>query len=271
MKLASANTSSPVRLRKRPLAPTVKSASRALELMEVLGAEHDGLVAMEIARRLDMPQSSTSVLLRSLVELGFVKIDKKKRTYLPTARVALIGSRVESQFFGGKNLLQLLNEVSMNTEEQAFLGIQNGVNVRILQAAGHFAFGKPQHYVGALRPLATTASGRLILSKMPKADASSIIARFNAETDKSDRVQLRECLSDLQKIRERGYALSLGKQATNAAVAIEVPQESAAGIQTISIGGCRDQIVARQHDLVAIARATISQFSESPESTTGPH
>ena len=64
--------------------PTVKSAARVFEVLEYFDRIRRAATVMEIARTLDYPQSSTSVLLRSMVELGYLEQDPARRFALWT-------------------------------------------------------------------------------------------------------------------------------------------------------------------------------------------
>src|SRR5690606_35115741 len=77
-----------------------RSIKRTLEVLEFFDAEHPAVSVSEISRALGYPQSSTSILLKSLMELGYLHYDKVTRTYRPTARVALLGRNVQSYLFG---------------------------------------------------------------------------------------------------------------------------------------------------------------------------
>src|SRR5690606_41118792 len=64
-------------------ASVVKSAGRALQILEYFDAVQREASVSEISRALHCPQSSTSVLLRSLVHLGYLQNDRYRRTYYP--------------------------------------------------------------------------------------------------------------------------------------------------------------------------------------------
>ena len=75
-----------------PLAErTVKSARRVLEVLELFAERRGPLTVGEVAAALAYPQSSASVLLQSLVALGYLVHDRGQRTFLPTLRVAFLG------------------------------------------------------------------------------------------------------------------------------------------------------------------------------------
>src|SRR3954467_12300537 len=75
-----------------PASALVKSAGRVLQVLEFFDEVQREARVQEIAERLSFPQSSTSVLLKCLVQLGYLDYDANSRSFLPSPRVALLGT-----------------------------------------------------------------------------------------------------------------------------------------------------------------------------------
>ena len=69
----------------------VKSAVRVFEVLELFDTLRRDASLSEIARELGYPASSTSMLLQSMVECGYLA-QGEKRTFRPTPRVKLLGA-----------------------------------------------------------------------------------------------------------------------------------------------------------------------------------
>ena len=69
----------------------VKSAVRVFEVLEFFDTLRRDASLSEIARELGYPASSTSMLLQSMVECGYLA-QGEKRTFRPTPRVKLLGA-----------------------------------------------------------------------------------------------------------------------------------------------------------------------------------
>ena len=93
----------------------IKSAQRALEVLEYFSDARPTATVMDIARSMGYPQSSTSELLNCLVSLGYLNRDRDQRTYRPTARVAVIGSSVQPELFRKGRLLAILDHLAEET------------------------------------------------------------------------------------------------------------------------------------------------------------
>jgi len=75
----------------------VKSAVRVLEVLELFDRLQREASVGEVARELGYPVSSTSMLLGSLLERGYLRHGPDQRTYFPTPRVTLLGAWIEPQ------------------------------------------------------------------------------------------------------------------------------------------------------------------------------
>ena len=61
-----------------------KIARRVIEVLEYFALGHDRATVMDVARKYGRPQSSTSELLSSMVEMGLLYKEPLARFYAPT-------------------------------------------------------------------------------------------------------------------------------------------------------------------------------------------
>ena len=78
----------------------------------------------EIAEKLDMPQSSTSVLLKTLANAGYLERDPSGGEYLPSERVSFLGNWVTQLPDRREGLPDLMRSLSNATGETVLLGRQ---------------------------------------------------------------------------------------------------------------------------------------------------
>ncbi|HYF18084.1 MAG TPA: helix-turn-helix domain-containing protein [Ramlibacter sp.] len=71
---------------------TVKSAVRALEVLELFDRLQREASVGEVARLLGYPLSSTSVLLSTMMGCGYLRAGAAQHTYVPTPRLARLGA-----------------------------------------------------------------------------------------------------------------------------------------------------------------------------------
>src|SRR5947207_15104266 len=152
---------------------TIQSARRVLEILEYFDQTHRTATVMDLSRSLDYPQSSTSELLRCLTRLGYLYYNRYRRTYSPTARVALLGSWVEPALFRGGAVLTALDRIADTIGETVVLSTASNYVVQHL----HVVEGAGEHAVlehaGATEKLLHCSPGRLLLSSFEDAHIRS--------------------------------------------------------------------------------------------------
>jgi DNA-binding IclR family transcriptional regulator len=149
-----------------PEPSVVKSAHRVLRIFEYFAEIQRPASMTEIARRLNYPASSTSALLKSLVELGYLDSDRHACTYVPTARISLLGGWTRDRVLPGGNLETITRELHEATRLTTFVVSRNQLYsqyINVLQGT------TPVRYYlepGGLRLLTHSTPGRVLLSLM---------------------------------------------------------------------------------------------------------
>lgn len=187
---------------------TIKSARRAFEVFEYFDRERRPLGLKDIADRLGYPPSSGSVLLKSLVTLGYLDYDQSSRTYFPTMRIAALGSWVHDTLFGEGDITRLMEHLHRVTDETIILGTRSDLHAQYVHVINS---GQPLHFAvkpGTLRPLASSGMGWLFLSTLQPAEIDRLRRRINAE-EKSKLAQ-DDLLKHVAEVRTRAYAFSKG-------------------------------------------------------------
>jgi DNA-binding IclR family transcriptional regulator len=202
----------------------IKSAQRALEVLEYFSDARPTATVMDIARSMGYPQSSTSELLNCLVSLGYLNRDRDQRTYRPTARVAVIGSSVQPELFRKGRLLAILDHLA----EEA------GVTVTLAHKVGMSV----QHPVLARK----------------------LVHRINAEAPEgADRICAVEFGEGLRQIRIQGYAQHVdGDQAS---LSMLVSQLRDAHALALNIHGDAAFFEANRDWLLQMVRGAIARLN----------
>lgn len=219
-------------------AHTVKSAQRVLEVIEFFSEERPAASVTEISRALAYPQSSTSVLLRCLRDLGYLHYDRDKRTYRLATRAALLGCWAENGNYRGGRALDMVDAVAARTRQTVVLSKSHvdyalhHLHVRQGSASGAFRV-EP----GAVEPILNNVQGEFQLATYPDEHIRLALHRLNAEEpDEQKRVNISEKLAELRLMRERGWAI--GPHATAkgiSAVAVLIPRKKGGDRVVVSI------------------------------------
>src|SRR5258708_37546742 len=114
------------RTQKPPSSSAIKSAERALAILEYFREQRRAATVGEIATSLGLPQSSTSMLLKCLTSLGYLDYGAETRTFRPTYRVAVLGSWIQRSLFDGGPLTDTMEALRQGTGETVMLCLQDG-------------------------------------------------------------------------------------------------------------------------------------------------
>lgn len=202
-----------------------KIAKRVIEVLEFFDEEHPQATVMDIVRRFDRPQSSTSELLSSLVDLGVLYKDPCSRSYSPTPRAAMLGNGVQPAIVRDGRLGGIIDRLSAQTglgiavfglvglKAQIYSWRGGKRPLRSTRGAG-FSGGQQEH-------LSESAPGLLLLSTISQPRRDGMLRRLNAEAAVDHKFCFSEMVSRVQQCRDTGHAIGpagFGSQAEIAAV-----------------------------------------------------
>jgi DNA-binding IclR family transcriptional regulator len=243
------------RTQKPPSSAAIKSAERALAILEYFREQRRAATVGEIATSLGLPQSSTSMLLKCLTSLGYLDYGAETRTFRPTYRVAVLGSWIQRSLFDGGPLTDTMEALRQETGESVMLGRQNGARMQYIHIVDASYAVRLTIQVGILRPMTCSALGQMLLT--PKADPEirAIVRSNNAEADEAHRVKEREFMTEIDVIRSQGFAESRGRMVPGAnTIAMLVPVAKDATPLAIGVGGPIDRIDQRRDDILRALR-----------------
>ena len=214
-------------------ASVVKSAGRALQILEYFDSVQREACVSEISRALKCPQSSTSVLLRSLVSLGYLQNDRYRRTYYPTRRVCLLGNWVDPALVRQGELLIQADDLSRQTHQTVIIATINGQQVQHIYLNRSQADPSAPSPIGMHCSLGRTALGKALLAGHSDKHVSQLIWRINAErSDHEPLIDIPSLLTELQHGRRRGWFTGDGSNGARHGIAATLDRKQ----QLLSIG-----------------------------------
>lgn len=228
------------------MSTNVKSAIRVLKVLEYFDSVRRPAGVLEVARQLGYPASSTSGLLHSLVELGYL-VQDAQRMYRPTPRVTLLGNWIDPQLAPDGPVLSMMNELGAATGEAIILGIPFGITVRYIHVVP--ATNPMRLHVGPgdVRPMVSSGIGRMFLSQMVDDEVKRIVFRHNAlQHDDQKRLSYPAVRRDIEGIRAAGYSVSLDRIANGAGlVCLPLPLRQEGGHMAVAVAGLSSTIRSR--------------------------
>ncbi|MCB2014594.1 MAG: helix-turn-helix domain-containing protein [Sphingobium sp.] len=244
----------------------IKSAGRALQVLELFDLLQRESTVVEIADLLKLPQSSTSMLLRSLVRMGYLHHDPHARTFIPTMSVALLGNWIDRNVVGDGDLLLLMKRLNRETGQAVVLASRTGLFARYIHVIQATAAARLYIVQGSLRSLVRSGVGYVLLSQMGDMMARRLALRINAEAkDDAEKVDIPTLLENLQTVREQGYALTTNLVTLGGGViAMQLPGPRDGDCSlVIALAGITEVLRTHEADFVAAMRNEISNYGKS--------
>lgn len=191
-------------------------AQRTIEIFQLIDEVGRPISVTDIAHRFSRPQSSTSDLLKKLVELGLLYKDKVTRTYAPTPRIAALGMARQPIPIADGSLFREMDLLAREAECAIGLFGIVGVHTQVFRWSSSNKFENFTGVNGDKLPLSSSAAGVLLLSSLDGATARSILWRLKAEAEPARRyafAQIAELVSFLRRrdfvTGEAGFAQSM--------------------------------------------------------------
>lgn len=184
----------------------VKSAQRVFEILELFESECRPLRVVEIVERLGMPQSSVSMLLKTLVARGYMEFDPATREYCPSVRVSFLGDWAVRMPGQHEAIQDMMRHLADETGETVLLGRQSGMFMQYVSMI------ESQHALrlilppGTMRPLHRSAIGIMLLARMDDERIGRLLRRYNAEVGKDHGpARIAETMRFVELARRQGY------------------------------------------------------------------
>ncbi|WP_439813615.1 IclR family transcriptional regulator [Zavarzinia sp. CC-PAN008] len=246
------------------MSETVKSAERVLQVFEYFARVRAPASVMEIAKALGYPQSSTSMLLKSLHGNGYLDHDARARTYVPNVRLALLAGWISDATFRDETLGRKMERLRALTNETVLLALQIGVEIQyveVLPSSREISF---HLRTGTRRPITRAAVGWTLLSLRDDAEVRLMVRHCNAECEPHLRVAEGEMVEAIAAVRAQGFAMTAGHMVPGAGViAMALPLNTGSSPLAVGVGGPLERIGPKRDELVATMRAVLGPVPQA--------
>lgn len=245
----------------------VKSAARAFEILEYFRIGRQPRSMSEIAASLDYPMSSTTVLLKTLVKLGYLNFDRRDRVYFPTTKVTRLGEWVPKMLFGTGRVIEAMQDLHRETGEGAFLGAKNDVYLQYIQTKPSIHALRFHIDEGTIRPITQSIAGLVLLASLTPDKLENTVRRANIATaDPADRVKLADVQDKIRTIREKryGYIEDVPFEG-GATLAMMVPVFIQGQPITLALGGVTDRFRRNFDPYLASLRKAVRSIQTDPD------
>jgi DNA-binding IclR family transcriptional regulator len=212
-KAATAPQKSSGKVRTRATGTAVKrqqvtSVERALTILELLAGKSHGMSTSDLSRRIRIPKSSTSYLLRTLVARGYVSRDVETGYHTLGIRLLSLGGQamqgLELRDIAIPHLRHIVERTNLDTH-LAILDHGDAVYVERIESPG---FIKMATWIGRRMVPHVTGVGKALICCHDRAAVEEIIAIHPLKPITRNTITtLPRLMAELTKTRERGYAI----------------------------------------------------------------
>ncbi len=184
-----------------------KIARRVIEIFEFFDTGNQKATVMDIVHRYGRPQSSTSELFSSLVDMGLLYKDPRSRFYSLTPRIATLGTTAQPEIIRDGRLFGAMDRLAKSTRKAVALFGMVGTSVQIFRWSPATQASSQDIGCGLSRPLCSSTAGLLLLAALPVKHAEKLLWRLNAEAPEEGKFNPIQLGKTVAALRERGYAI----------------------------------------------------------------
>jgi DNA-binding IclR family transcriptional regulator len=241
----------------------VKSAARALQILELFDELRRDAKVSEISERLQYPQSSTSALLKSLTFLGYLNYDKYRRTYIPSTRVAMLGAWLDDRPIRDGTFIRMLERIWQESSQTIIVASRNGIYaqfIHVLQATTPPRFYVPR---GSRRYLCNSATGLMLIADLPEQEIRALVHRTNVENHRGAALAARDVLGRAREASTDGYYFSRGLVTSGAgSIAMRLPAnlDSSGRPLAVAMSGPLEHLIENENRYVEMMRGAIVSY-----------
>lgn len=215
----------------------VKSARRALVVIETIGRKGSGLTFSDIQEELGYPKGSLHALLRTLTDSNWVRFDPVGRLFVLGFRAWEIGAAYSRMIPWHPVANEIMGRVRDALGETTQLAVLDNFEALYIAKVDGIHMLKLDSTVGQRLDTHATGVGKVLLSELPAGVLDAwlkhrILKRYT-ETTIVDHDALR---AELERIRGRGYAVDDAERTLGAScIAIPIRNRNGDTVAAMSV------------------------------------
>jgi DNA-binding IclR family transcriptional regulator len=184
------------------------AVERALAMLEAVAQEPDGLSNAEISRKLQIPKSSASYILRTLENQAYLKRDEETGKYRVGLKILSLSRGALSGIDVREVALPIMRHLMEKTNLTCHLAILDGPEAVYIEKVEPQGFIRMDTWVGRRMRVHATSVGKALVAHIPQERLEKILADRGMEKRTPKTITtLPRLLKDLEKVRAQGYAV----------------------------------------------------------------
>jgi len=238
-----------------------RSVVRTVNLFEEFARARRPLTSSELVVRLQVPRSSVADLLRTLVGEGVLAMDRRRSTYLPTAKFAHLGAWLADSWRSNHGLLDALQRLAQDTGETTSFAAPSDLEMEIVHAVNVPGGIRWSAEIGQRYTVFGSAVGAAHLAALTNTTIRAMYARAQRlPPGRGPTAPLKAVLAGVQQAREVGYAFAVGALHTDvAALGARIPADTGPRALYVAVGGLKERFSARRREIEARLRSFLDE------------
>ena len=233
-----------------------RSATRALDVLELFGAARRPLRAVDIAREIGTHPSTTNQLLKTMLDSGHLVFDARGKTYLPSPRLAEFSAWIVASYGADGRLRDLIDEVHAATGMVVTISTPNDLFMQVIDCA------IPEGQSGE-RGLSVSLFGSAIGSAyLAMLDDAEVLRLANRARVPAEDIPI--ILGDLVQIRRAGFADGATAGSSYWSMAMGLPLRGHSLPTVLGLAGMDTDVRERLGELYGIMREAAARWSGEP-------
>jgi DNA-binding IclR family transcriptional regulator len=220
------------------------AVERALNMLEAVAQAGEGLSNAEISRKLNIPKSSASYILRTLEAQGYLARDAESGKYnvglkiLSLSRGALGGMDVRGV------ALPVMRRLMQQTSLTCHLAVLDGCEAVYIEKVEPEGFIRMDTWVGRRMRVHATSVGKAIVAHIPHQQLEQILQKAGMERRTPKTITtVPRLLKELEKVQAQGYAVDDEENNLGArCVAAPIFDEHGAILASVGLSGTAHQV-----------------------------
>ncbi|MDE0603235.1 MAG: IclR family transcriptional regulator [bacterium] len=248
----------------------VAAIERAVDVLFLFSRSSSTLGVTEISRELGVSKAVVHRILTSLCERGLLIVDPESRRYALGPAVLELAAAYRDQLDVRDLALEEMRRLSAETDETATLSVRHGnrrVYVAQITPPREVKMTVP---IGGSFPLHAGASSKAFLAWLSDGEIDHYLAENPLDSlTEATIVSVDELRAELDRIRQQGFAVSLGERQHDAgSVAAPILDHNHQPVAVISISGplerFRDKIARSAAAVVEATRGLSTKLGARP-------
>jgi len=184
------------------------AVERALAMLETVAQQPEGLSNAQISRKLKIPKSSASYILRTLETQGYLHRDEETAKYRVGLKILSLSRGALSGIDVREVALPVMRHLMEKTHLTCHLAILDGPDAVYIEKVEPQGFLRVDTWVGRRMRVHATSVGKALVAYIPPERLEKIVSERGMEKRTPKTITaLPRLLKELEKVRAQGYAV----------------------------------------------------------------